>query len=1178
MDIIYNKIFSVISGKNNSKINREDEAQSETINNFKNNKSINLLDTLKNTNQLIISESELFSEQMPSSISSISSVGSAGCTSSTGSTGSTDSIDSIDSINSINSMDSICSDKLTDDETNRAKYTKKTEKQVTKDTIDTISIAKKNFLFDKSKKNSNKITPSLKSDKSINLKKKEKSESSNDSYSDETSSSSLGDKKLTIESAVEKKYLTSALLNKKKYYEEIKELNTNNLRTIEINIVKNSYSNVLNLLMDGDILYKKDTSDNIIKICSNKNCNGKCEKAICNKNGLYYSLWNNIRGVKTIYNLLIKLLILYPQFRNKCKCCEDEQTKIYLDKLEEEYNQNKFKYEENNNVKMELKINYLINKFTSVIGIMTCQCKFINKYYEFYQENYLNFRKMYKNYKKTIPFIILMLKVYFNIKENHEELTLIKDSRCIHEDIRYNNFTHCLKKTSSTTDKKKIIENICNLELVSVWTMESFEISLLLFNEQSLETFRHILYKYKKEIDIINLFKRIYNKKNNILNLNYVSNKKNLLNSLLYVMKNKKNFEFEYGKELVNTIILQLYYRNKKYKDIQTKINEMMLQYLIECFNYDQMRLGLEFFKNIKNLQSNNFISKIEKSINFNKYSIISIFPNGMSKSSNYSNLLKFMFDTILESDANNQIKISYLKIINKHKINVIQYDFINKLIDISEGDKIISELIKYKKSDNISFEQNDYFLNLNNYSNVTYINSIIKKCISKQRVNILDYLLNGLNSKIKERFVNLINPFLIYFSNVIDCKKEYEYIEILKIITKYKYNINVLINIDIKEVKEFDKNSYNLLYSCIKNKLNDSAKILINNSIDTLIISESKNLLYHCIDHNNHIILGVILNKDSKLINDISGNLKIHTYLFTRKELDENILMRFLMKIIKIKEFDVNYHDKYNPHIGFQILNSNISKRNKILLFKLLIEEIDPMVIKNNIPLILYSVIVDEYEITYTLLNKLIINKNIKKNSSNVNSLLDYEYTNDKININFIPVIFKYIKEHSIKNQIEMDKLYLEVDIFIENILIMIAELSIYILMYKFDYEFEFVSKNNKNGKYINNQYKEKLDGYLAIDENISNEITSENGYMEISLETNSLKKPNKNIWKGVKNTEKEIKFESNLKFKLKSDNIDNLSQEINNSSILNSEFASKFNSESSEIEESEICFNNLI
>jgi len=1182
MDIIYNKIFSVISG--NKAIKNEKK------------QFMNLSDTPANINQLIISDSELYSEQMPSSISSANS---------TDSIESTDSINSINSINSIESSNSNISDKLsnnfnktfekvkTNEEIKTSKRIKVIDKTHTSDTSDTSDTTDNKY------NKYNQVSVSVDSEKSddgneigeVYKFQKDVSENANnsDSFNNSDSSDDLSnkasDKKLTIESAVEKKYMESVLLNKKKYYEEIKELNTINLRAIEISIIKNSYSNVFNLLMDGEVLYKKDVNDNIIKICSNKNCNNKCEKSICNKNGLYYSLWNDVRGVKTIYNLLIKLIILYPQFRNKCKCCEDDETKNYLAKLEQDYNQNAFRHEENNNKKMELKINYLVNKFLSVIGIMTCQCKFVNKYYEFYQENYLNFRKMYKIYKRTVPYVIPMLKVYFNIKENHEDLTLIKDSRCIHEDIRYNNFTHCLKKLLNNVDKKKIMENICNLELVNIWTMESFEISLLLFNEQSLETFRHVLFKYKKEIDIIDLFKRIYNKKNNIINLNYVSNKKNLLNSLLYAMKNKKHFESENGKRLINIIISQLYYRHKKYKELQNKINEMMLQYLIECINYGQMRVGLEFLKNIKNLHLSTFITRTDKSVDFNKYSIINVFPNGLNKNSNYFDLIKYIFETILESDVNYQIKISYLKIINKNKINVIQYDFINKLIDISGGEKIILELMKYTKSDNSTLEHNDYFLNLNNYENVNYINSIITKCVIKQRVNILDYLLYGLNSKIKEKYINLVNPYLIYFFNVNDYKKERDYIEILKIITKYKYNINATTNIDIREVKEHSKNNYNLLYCCIKNKLNESAKILINNQINTLIICENKNLLYHCIDYKNHIIFGVILSKDNKLINDFYGNIKLYTYLFTKKELEENTLMRFLIKLIKIKGFDTNYNDKENLHIGFQILGSNISKRNKILLFKLLIDEIDSMIIKDNIPLILYSVILDEYEITYMLLNKLIANKNIKINSSGLNPLLNYEYVSEKTEINFIPVIFKYIKENTVKNQIQIDKLYLEVDIYVENILVMIVEIVVFILMYNFDLGVGFLdSKNKKETTKIKNKSynKEELNGYLAIDHNISNEVTSENGYMEISAETDSIIKPNKNIWKGVKDTNiknvnKNSRFDSNIKFKFKSESSDNNNSDTKHN-VTDSEITSDIESEFSEIEESEICFDNLI
>jgi hypothetical protein len=181
-------------------------------------------------------------------------------------------------------------------------------------------------------------------------------------------------------------------------------------------------------------------------------------------------------------------------------------------------------------------------------------------------------------------------------------------------------------------------------------------------------------------------------------------------------MKNKQNFDSEQGKQIINTIISQLYYRNRKYKNVQIKINEMMLQYLIECFNYDQIRLGLEFFKNIKKLDSKYFILKNDKPINFTKYSIINNFPNQLNKNCNYAELIKYIFDTIFESGINYQIKISYLKIINKNKINVIDYDFINKLIDISEGEKIIQELRKNNKNDNSFPEYISYFLNLQQY------------------------------------------------------------------------------------------------------------------------------------------------------------------------------------------------------------------------------------------------------------------------------------------------------------------------------------------------------------------------------------------------------------------------------------------------------------------------------
>jgi ribosomal protein L31E len=95
-------------------------------------------------------------------------------------------------------------------------------------------------------------------------------------------------------------------------------------------------------------------------------------------------------------------------------------------------------------------------------------------------------------------------------------------------------------------------------------------------------------------------------------------------------------------------------------------------------------------------------------------------------------------------------------------------------------------------------------------------------------------------------------------------------------------------------------------------------------------------------------------------------------------------------------------------------------------------------------------------------------------------------------------------------------------------------------------------------------------MNGYLAIDKNISNDMESENGYMEISVDNNI----NKNIWAGSKNklNKKSIpntKLDSNIRFKFKSETIENNMDSMSNSSS---------NSKSSEIEETEICFDNLI
>jgi hypothetical protein len=427
--------------------------------------------------------------------------------------------------------------------------------------------------------------------------------------------------------------------------------------------------------------------------------------------------------------------------------------------------------------------------------------------------------------------------------------------------------------------------------------------------------------------------------------------------------------------------------------------------------------------------------------------------------------------------------------------------------------------------------------------------------------------------------------------------KDELEYLDLLEINVKYKYDINQQIELDDnKQVNINNLNTnkirYNLLIYCIRKKLNYSSKILIKNQIDTDILYEKKTLLYHCIDYQNHIIFANIVETNKKLINKNLNNVNIITYLFAniKNFTTENILMRFLIKIFvnQHTSFQINQHDLHNKHIGYLILDSSLTNNNKLLLFNIIKKQIDPLVINKNIPLILYSTLLNEYEITYLLLGNLIMNKKVKKNI-NTNSIFDYEHDNKNININFIPVIFKFIKDSSQKYPELKDTnitYELEDDKYIDNIFVMILQIIIYIYYFyttntciktdKTNIVDELYKDNNINF-YINKKLHEKNN----ID-NISNSET-DNKYLEITIGSeisgittdniienviiNKKKRTNnssnKNIWKNTGNF-----LNDNLSIIKKEDYQNKYISEVTNTNSSN-------NLISSELEESEICFN---
>jgi len=83
-----------------------------------------------------------------------------------------------------------------------------------------------------------------------------------------------------------------------------------------------------------------------------------------------------------------------------------------------------------------------------------------------------------------------------------------------------------------------------------------------------------------------------------------------------------------------------------------------------------------------------------------------------------YDEKLTYIFDKLLTNNIITvRTKISFLKMINKNKINIIDYDIVNKLINLEYGDEIILE---FNKDENSLFNTQDY-------KNDNYIINIIK-------------------------------------------------------------------------------------------------------------------------------------------------------------------------------------------------------------------------------------------------------------------------------------------------------------------------------------------------------------------------------------------------------------------------------------------------------------------
>lgn len=940
------------------------------------------------------------------------------------------------------------------------------------------------------------------------------------------------------------KYIKNNKTKNIKFNDEIKNIDTKKNNSFDISVIKNDLGDVKKNINSGMYLFKND-ANHIIKICSDKNCiKLSCSKE-CYKNNLYKSFWNYNRGIKTIYNLLFKLLLVYPIFRIQCKCCENFEYVDYFNDLDKTLSLNKntsqlfvntlSNFEPVKN--LELNINWLINKFMGGMGILDCECKFKNKFHSFYNYDYLNYSAIIKIYVETIPQLIKFLKTYFEIKDNHEELILIEDSRCIHEDIRYNNLTYCLKKKYNQVSKKYLSELVMKLDLVNNWIFNSIKITNILLNQQSLEYFMY--YCENNQNKLINIFNKIYNSSNTFLDLNYMTNKNNIINTInLYCNKfNSSDID-----KLFLLIYKQLLNRNKLITNYD--VNTILINYIYESIEMKNISMAFKWLEYIKNNQKNKLELKANSTLE-----------------------LKKIFNCLLVNNVLNiNDKISYLKIINKNKINIIEYDFVNKLIDLEIGDEIILEFNK---------EENSLF-NINDYKNEQYIQEIIKKCIISNKVNILDYILFNLNKSIIEFEIDIIAIYLTNINKKYSCTEcEYNYSSLLKIIIKYHVSSNT------KLISGLGDKKYTPIEYCIENNLYMTSQILITNSIDILNSNKKDfNLLIKCFEKSNTIIFEYILMTNPDIVSmNINGiNIFTHIFLYYEKKfiLNPNLLFIFLFKVLRHIDTTscgielINYVDELNELIGFKILNCDeLSSKEKTILFKLIIKHINPLEqnlnkTKVNIitkyPIIIHSMLLDELEITFMLLNNLLKTNIVKKNTPpNQNSkVYNYYITDNQININFIPIIFKYIKDNHIKCN-KFDENYSQIEM-TPNIL---NSIMVFVICIKFIL-FYLTTKCNFKQDIKNNNYGINTNKYIEITISSDDNNNQLNTATNISTTTNYDRKiypsnlqkyrtkidSNKNIWVSSNSNNKKTQLSDtiNLSDSVETSNLNGLENNINN------------------------------
>lgn len=626
-----------------------------------------------------------------------------------------------------------------------------------------------------------------------------------------------------------------------------------------INLLKNSFSQNLNNiptnLIKCDFLYKN------LKIFSNY--------------------------IKSVYYILLNLKINNLDFREDCSCCHSH-TKINFKNCENEF------------IPLNIKIKMFMKNFMNVIDLLPCYCNTSqqkNNDIHFYKADCYNFKDVFKLYLDNIPQLLQHLTEFFNlnISQNNKkfnEVLLLPENRCIHEDIRYNNnIVNCLHKKNNTVSNS--IEFIYELQKINNSILDLIPFILKLYSEQSIQMFKSVIYKQ----NIFDYFKKIYVKQFSVINIHHKNENKTIMNLLI-----ESDISFIILKNMFIYIIEEI-----KKTETETKY---ILSFISDALKINKFDLSIELFT----------------LLHFNE------------DMENYKNKLIEIIEKILNSVINTEQKYVFIKNIYVKKIPYV--NILNKIIN----DFSLISLFE----DNIDFDK----LNKNNYE------LLLNECIITENLTMCDYILKKYGHKIKNAYVN-------YFSSI----NKKENIDLLNIILKYNYDINVKIN-----QNTFENGNICLLYYCIKKNLVESGIFLIKNGIELNNLYNEKSLLILAIQAEQYMTSYLIMQKNNSIMNVFYENIT-PTNILLSKPVNKFEYLHLLNTMIL---YNTNYTDNFNIHIGFLILNLNISRQHKIILFNTIKHSINP-VIENKNPLIIDCILKNELELAYILsqnLNESVIYK----------------------------------------------------------------------------------------------------------------------------------------------------------------------------------------------------------